>query len=332
VSGPSQTPAQTTTRSAGDIDAAVVVVNYRSAPLVERCLQSVYATCGELRLEVVVVDNASRDGSAERLRAALPAATVIAMPENRGFAAGVNAGFRHSSAEFVLVLNPDTEVRPGALQTLLGCLREHPRTGVVAPLLEDPGGRLTPNGYRHFPGLLTIAMDLCIPIGYAFALVHLPALHPYAMSPAALRAGRRPAWACGAALAIRRSAYTDAGELDEGFFLYFEEVEWQRRVAGRGWAVEIAPAARACHLIRGGGEDALAHSPHFVTSAIRYLRLRGIPPPVSRAVLTLSLASTWVTLHLIACLPAKRTKALGQARAYRSLLGVALTGTEAPRG
>jgi N-acetylglucosaminyl-diphospho-decaprenol L-rhamnosyltransferase len=310
----------------------VLVVNYRSAPLVERCLQSVYATSGELRLEVVVVDNASRDGSAERLRAALPSATVLAMPENRGFAAGVNAGLRNSSAELVIVLNPDTEVRPGALQTLVGGLRKHPQTGVLAPLLEDPDGRLTPNGYRRFPGLWTIAMDLCIPIGYAFALVRLPALHPYAMSPAALRAGRRPAWACGAALAIRRSAYAEAGELDEGFFLYFEEVEWQRRVAARGWAIEIAPAARACHLIRGGGEDAQAHSPHFVTSAIRYLRLRGIPTPVSRAVLSVSLASTWLTLRLIACLPSKRAKALGQARAYRSLLRVALTGAEAPRG
>ncbi len=307
-----------------ELDGAVVVVNYRTPALVERCLESVHASCGELRLETVVVDNASGDGSVERLRAALPAATVVAMPENRGFAAGVNAGFRHSAAELVVVLNPDTEVRPGALQALLAHLREHPRTGVLAPLLEGPDGRLAPNGYRRFPGLLTIGLDLCLPLGYA--LVHAPALHPYAMSPAALRAGARPAHVCGAVLAIRRRAYVEAGPLDEGFFLYLEETEWQQRIARHGWAIEIAPAARALHLVRGGGEEALAPSPHFVTSALRYLRMQGVPVALSRAVLCVSLALSWATLRAIACLPAKRAKAAGQARAYRSLLGRALRG------
>lgn len=302
----------------GELDGAVVVVNYRTSALVERCLESVYATCGELRLETVVVDNASQDGSAERLRAALPAATVLAEPENRGFAAGVNAGFRSTSAELVVVLNPDTEVHPGTLQALLGRLREHPRTGVVAPLLEDAEGRLAPNGYRRFPGLATLGLDLCLPLGYALA--HAPALHPHAMSPAALRAGARPAHVCGAALAIRRSAYLEAGPLDEGFFLYLEETEWQQRVARRGWAIELVPAARVRHLVRGGGDAALAPSPHFVASALRYLRLQGVPEAPSRAVLCLSLALSWAALRVIACLPAKRAKATGQARAYRSLL------------
>ncbi len=307
-----------------ELDGTVVVVNYRTPELVERCLESVHASRGELRLETVVVDNASGDGSVERLRAALPAATVLAMPENRGFAAGVNAGFRHSLAELVVVLNPDTEVRPGALQALLAHLREHPRTGVVAPLLEGPEGRLAPNGYRRFPGLLTVGIDLCLPIGYALA--HAPALHPYAMSPAALRAGARPAHVCGAALAIRRRAYVEAGPLDEGFFLYLEETEWQQRVARQGWAIEIVPAARALHLVRGGGEEALAPSPHFVTSALRYLCMQGVPLARSRAVLCVSLALSWATLRAIACLPAKRAKATGQARAYRSLLGRAVRG------
>ncbi len=309
-------------------DAAVIVVNYRTPELVERCLDSVLATAGELRLETVVVDNASDDGSVERLRAANPEASVLAMSENAGFAAGVNAGFRRTRAEFVVLLNPDTEVRPGALRALLARLREHPQTGVAAPLLQDAAGALAANGYRRFPGLLTLAMDLCIPIGYA--LVHTPSLHPYAMSPAALRAGRTPAWVSGAAIAIRRAAYDQAGALDESFFLYFEETEWQQRLARRGWAIEIVPGAHVAHLMRGGGEDALVHSPYFVTSALRYLRMRGVPVAVSRAVLASSLALSWGTLRAIACLPAKRAKAAAQARAYRSLLTRTLTGPVAP--
>src|SRR5580700_8682524 len=99
-----------TSREHNDLDGAIVVVNYRTPELVEQCLQAVQATCGDLRLETVVVDNASHDGSVERLRARARAARVIAMEANRGFAAGVNAGFRHTSAEMVDVLNPDTEL------------------------------------------------------------------------------------------------------------------------------------------------------------------------------------------------------------------------------
>jgi N-acetylglucosaminyl-diphospho-decaprenol L-rhamnosyltransferase len=319
---------QVQTPESAEFDAAVVVVNYRTPELVEQCLASVRAGSDGLRLQTVVVDNASGDASVERLRAALPWAQVLAMDENRGFAAGVNAGVRHTSAEAVVVLNPDTTLDPDALRELLEHLRRRPRTGVVAPLLEGPDGRLAPNGYRRFPGLSTLAFDLCIPLSYL--LVYAPALHPYAMSPAALRAGRDPAWVCGAAMAIRRSAYIEAGPLDEGFFLYFEETEWQQRVAARGWTIELAPAARARHLVRGGGEDALAHSPHFLTSALRYLRMQGVSGTRARAVLGVSLMSTWVTLRLIACLPGKRATASGQARAYGLLLRRLLSDTVAP--
>jgi N-acetylglucosaminyl-diphospho-decaprenol L-rhamnosyltransferase len=305
-------------------DAAIVLVNYRTPELVERCLASVEATREQLVLETVIVDNGSADDSVQRLRAALPAASVLALSANRGFAAGVNAGLAHTRAEIAIVLNPDTELQPGALQALIAHLRAHPRTGVAAPLLQDASGRLAPNGYRRFPGLGTLALELCIPLGYA--LVHVPALHPYAMSPAALCAGARPAHVYGAVLAIRRSAYEQAGPLDEGFFLYLEETEFQRRVAHSGWAIEIVPSARALHLVRGGEQAALAPSPHFVTSAIRYLRLRGVPAPVSRAVLALALASSWLALGLIALLPSKRATATLQARAYRSLAALALSG------
>lgn len=304
-------------------DAAVVVVNYRTAPLVERCLESVRAHSEGLTLETLVVDNDSRDGSAERLRAALPTATVLAMGDNRGFAAGVNAGFARSRAEVVILLNPDTEVRPGALAALVGRLRERPRVAVAAPLLEDADGRLSPNGYRRFPGLFTLGIDLCIPLGYA--LVSAPSLNPYAMSPAALRAGDTPAWVCGAALAIRRSAYEQAGPLDEGFFLYFEETEWQQRLARLGWGIEMVPAARACHLVRGGGEESGVHSPHWVASALRYLHMRHVPTALARFVLASSLTLSWAGLSAIACLPSRRARAREQARAYRGLVRVALT-------
>ncbi len=311
--------------AAGGGDAAVVIVNYRSAELVERCVASVERQAAEagVELEVVVIDNDSRDGSVERLRAALPRARVVAMPSNGGFASGVNAGFRHSAAELVVLLNPDTELRAGALGALLAHARANPRAGVVAPLLEDADGRVAPSAYRRFPGLLALSLDLCLPFGYA--VVHAPWLHPYAIAPAASQAGARPAHVCGAALAIRRAAFEQGGPFDEGFFLYLEETEWQRRVAAAGWEIELEPAARVCHLVRGGGEESLAPSPHFVVSALRYLRMRGVPTPLARAAFAVSLALSWAALGGIACVPSKRVRARVQMRAYGALLRVALT-------
>lgn len=303
-------------------DAAVVIVNYRTPKLVEQCVASLKRNAGDLVLDTIVVDNASEDGSVERLRGSLPEVNVIAMPSNRGFGAGVNVGFQNSSAEIVVVLNPDTELRDGALHILLQRLAEQPKAGVVAPLLEGHDGQIAPNGYRRFPTLPLVAFDMCLPLGYV--LVHMPSLNRYVLPPAALLAGRRPAWVCGAAMAIRRGAYAQAGPLDERFFLYFEETEWQQRTAKHGWISEVAPNARARHLIRGGGELSLSPSPHFIVSAIRYLRLQGVPVKVSQATLALALATSCLTLRAISCLPSKRERASMQARAYGSLVALAL--------
>lgn len=303
---------------------SVVIVNYRSPELVMRCVRSIRDAAPELDLQIIVVDNGSQDGSPERLRAELPGTTVLACAENRGFAAGANTGMRASEAELVVLLNPDTEVCPGALSALVEHLRERPRTGVAAPLLENDDGSLQVSGYRRFPGPFTLFVELCVPIGYA--LVRAPRLHPYAMSPAAIVAGERAAHVSGAALAIRRSAYEQAGPLDEGFFLYLEETEWQRRLGCAGWAIEFVPHARVRHLVRGGGQAALAPSRHFVASALRYMRLQGMNSLLARLTLSLALALSWVTLRTIAVLPSKRAHARLQARAYRSLFIQALVG------
>jgi GT2 family glycosyltransferase len=251
------------------------------------------------------------------LRRSIPGVTVIEMPDNLGFAAGVNAGFRNTSAELVVVLNPDTELRPGALEALLDRLTDHPSAGVVAPLLEGEDGEITLSAYRRFPNILTLSSELCVPVAYAFT--HL-SLTPHALSVSALRGGGAVAHVCGAVMAIRRDAYVQAGPLDERFFLYLEETEWQRRVAAKGWTIEVEPAARACHLVRGGGDAAIVPPVQGVPSAVRYLQIEGVPTLVSRVVLGLAFITSWATLRLIACLPGRRVKAIYQARAYRSLL------------
>jgi GT2 family glycosyltransferase len=297
------------------LDCAVVIVNYRSADLVSRCLATVSTAH---QAEVVVVDNASGDGSAAELAGRHPDVTLVERRSNDGFAAGVNAGFAASTAPVVAVLNPDTELRPGALERLVEYLHAAPRAGVAAPRLVYPDGSWQTSAYRRPPGLGTLFLDLCLPVG--FVADRFPALDRYRIRPDRWREGAHAAHVMGAALAIRRSAYAEAGPLDEGFFLYLEETEWQERVIRAGWTVDLVPSAEVLHLVRGGGEESLAPSPHFLTSARRYLALKGYPRPVVEAAMIVAIqlsrlatrAERWVV-------PDARRTGGARARAYDAL-------------
>lgn len=262
---------------------AVVIVNYRSADLVSRCLEAV-----DPAAERVVVDNASADGSVERLRARHADVRIVERDRNDGFAAGVNAGFAATRAPIVVLLNPDCVPRPGALERLRARLEASPAAGVVAPRLVNADGSPQAGAYRRFPGLGLLALELCLPLGHVAQ--RYPRLDPYRADLRRLTDGARIAHATGAALAIRRAAYDAAGPFDEGYFLYLEETEWQQRVHSAGYAVEVVPSAEVVHLVRGGEPAALAPSPHFLTSMRRYLAARGRPRWAVEAAITSALA------------------------------------------
>jgi N-acetylglucosaminyl-diphospho-decaprenol L-rhamnosyltransferase len=296
---------------------AIVIVNYRTGDDLIRALDSVDATADGLELEKVVVDNASGDGSAEMIESARPDVRMVRNDSNRGFAAGVNEGFRASSAPFVLVLNPDTVVEPGALRALVEHLRSNPETGVAAPLLFHTDGSPQPNGYRRFPNLVTLFADFCVPFWFANELLHVPSPHSY--PPQTLATGPRVAHALGAALAVRREAYSAAGPFDEGFFLYLEETEWQERVGKAGWAVDIVPSARIVHSVRGGGESAELPSDHYLDSAHRWFALHGVPAWRVTLVLLAATLLSQLTFILIALIPGKRAQSLRRRRAWAGL-------------
>jgi N-acetylglucosaminyl-diphospho-decaprenol L-rhamnosyltransferase len=297
------------------LDCAVVIVNYRSPDLVSGCLESV---AGERPGEVVVVDNASGDGSVGLLHDRHPDVRVIERRTNDGFAAGVNAGIAATSAPFVALLNPDTRVRAGALARLVDHLGANPHAGIAAPRLVYADGGLQANAYRRFPGLAMLFLDLCLPAG--FIVQRFPRLDPYRVPPSELRDGLHVAHVSGAALALRRAAYAEAGALDEGFFLYLEETEWQQRVVRAGWTVDIVASAEVIHLVRGGGERSLAPSPHFLASARRYLGLRGHPRPVIEAMITASLLLSRAAARAERLvLPAARRTGGARAAAYDAL-------------
>ncbi|MEY2567129.1 MAG: hypothetical protein QOE35_1658 [Actinomycetota bacterium] len=271
---------------------SAVVVNHKTPDLASRCARSVEAEVDEL----LIVDNGSLDGSVAALRDM--GFTVLEMG-NGGFAAGVNAGMAHTHGDVVLVLNADTELRPGAARALQRRRVEWPGVGVAAPRLLDAAGAPVRTAYRRFPGLWTVLFELCLPLGYLAE--RWPLLDPYRMRPSDWATGRPVAHVQGAVMAIRRAAWS-AVRLDEGYFLYFEETDWQERLARLGWTVSCVAEAAAVHLGRSGAPDS-APAPAYVKSAQRYLGQRGVPAWVFRSLARVATDISTAGLVVLGVLP-----------------------------
>lgn len=222
-------------------DVSAVIVSYNVRDLLVQCIASLRADGVQ---QIVVVDNASRDGSAEAARSAGPGVEVIALDRNVGFGAGANAGAARTSTPYVIVLNPDLEVEPGATKTLVDVLDQQPDVGVVAPRIETPDGRLYPSA-RTFP-------DLADAAGHAF--LHFvwrtnPFSRRYKMLDWDHTTARDVDWVAGTHMVVRRSAWDEVGGFDESFFMYLEDVDLCWRMKQRGWRTRYEPAARVVHAI-----------------------------------------------------------------------------------
>ncbi len=230
---------------------AVILLNYRRHDLVVDCLATLEPELrGRSDWCVIAVDNDSRDGSAARIRAAIGErgwsgwVQVVESPRNGGFSFGNNSGIQAIAAENYLLLNSDTLVRAGALGAMLDAMRAQPDVGLLGPRLEDIDGTPQESCFRyHTPWSELMAAAQTGPIsrllrGYQIAL------------PAAAAPHDTP-WISFACVLLRRDALAQIGPLDEGFFMYFEDMDYCRRAWAKGWRVRYEPAARVVHL-RGG--------------------------------------------------------------------------------
>jgi N-acetylglucosaminyl-diphospho-decaprenol L-rhamnosyltransferase len=226
---------------------SVVIVNYKTPDDLLRLLASLeeHPSASE-PLEILVVDNASGDDSAARVRAAYPGVTVIESPANRGFAAGVNIGLKAARGEWLLILNPDVVVRNGSLDALLDFLKSNPRAGIAAAKLLNPDGSLqhTCRTYYTFGTILLRRTFL----GKLFP--NSRALRDHLMLDYDHESPRNVDWVAGACLLVRREALEEVGPMDERYFLYFEDVDWCTRMHRRGWGVWYVPQAVMTHGYR----------------------------------------------------------------------------------
>jgi N-acetylglucosaminyl-diphospho-decaprenol L-rhamnosyltransferase len=224
-------------------DLAVVVVNMNGGDEVRGCVKSVFESAGDIRMEVVVVDNNSTDGSDEAIGRAFPQIRLIRNDSNRGFPAAANQGMRATDAQFVLLINPDAEIQGGTLEGFLKVARDRPKAGAIGALTRNPDGSVYPSA-RRVP---TLTQGLFHTLLAPFRPDNRWS-RAYRMADWDRRSERRVDWVSGSSLLLRRTALNEVGIFDERFFMYVEDMDLCTRMRKAGWEVWFSPELEIEHI------------------------------------------------------------------------------------
>ncbi|MGD2105463.1 MAG: glycosyltransferase family 2 protein [Anaerolineae bacterium] len=270
-------------------DLSIVIVSWNVRSHLCRCLESILGaerrqnSNARLEIQVIVVDNGSEDGSAMMVREGFPDVQLVANHDNRGFPAANNQGMALADGRYILFLNPDTEVVGDALSELVTFADEHGDVGMLGPQLVNPDGTVQ-SSRRRFPTLATAFLEstwlqpavVDAPSRGLASILTKPlqrVLRRYYLSDRRDDIAQDVDWITGAAMMARREAIDDAGLMDEGFFMYSEELDWCRRFREAGWRVVYFPSARIVHHVGKSSEQVVAaRHVHFQTSKVRYFR------------------------------------------------------------
>lgn len=312
------------------LDLTVVIVTWNSAAVIGDCLGSLAAAGAGAAFRVVVVDNASADDTPRRVREALPSARLVENAGNAGFAAANNRAFALADSRYLLLLNPDTVVRPGALGALVAFLEARPAVWAAGPAILNADGSPQRAGVS-FPSLWNLLCETFF-LDRAFPRSRLFGAHRRLFEDDSRP--REVDYLQGSALMVRREVLDRVGGMDERFFLYFEETDWCYRMRAAGGVVMQCPDAAVVHL--GGGEfghfderrltayhrSLLAfyrkHRPAAARAALRALL-------AARALVRLAAWAAWALSR-----PDRRAKALACARGYVKVLPLLLGKGGAP--
>jgi N-acetylglucosaminyl-diphospho-decaprenol L-rhamnosyltransferase len=210
---------------------SIIIVTYNSAAHIGACLQSIIERPPAVDYEIIVVDNASNDGTAATVRARWTAVRVLDAGDNLGFAAATNLGIRQSSAPLVLLLNPDTVVRGGSIDALVAVIDRRSDIGIAGAKLVDASGRAELSWGKMLS---------------PWAEVRQQVVSRWAES--LTRREREVDWVSAACMLIRRDAAEAAGLMDERYFMYAEDVDFCAAVRAHGWKVLFTPSAQVTHV------------------------------------------------------------------------------------
>lgn len=295
---------------------SIIIVSWNVRELLRACLAAL-----PCEAEIIVVDNASSDGSAAMVAAEFPQVRLVANSQNRGFTGGNNDGLKIAGRPYVFFLNPDTVVQVGALSSMLAYLETHPDVGVVGPQLRYGDGSLQ-SSRRRFP-TLAIALFESTPLAWHWPPKRNPWARRYHLADVPADQPQEADWLVGAALLTRREVLAQTRGFDEGYFMYSEELDWQRRVKLAGWKVVYLPEAVITHYEGKSSEQAsAARHIRFNRSKVRYFRKHHgrLQAEFLRLALLAMFAFEWAIEAVKLLLGSRRSMRGARLRAYSELL------------
>lgn len=301
------------------MDLSIIIVNWNVRDLLDACLASIFAsTLDANSYEIIVIDSASEDGSVNMLREKYPAVILLPQSQNIGFTRGNNLGLAEASGEYLLLLNPDTELSPPALAQLLEYMNAHPQVGIIGPhTLNSDGSHQSTR--RRFPTLMTGIFESTWLSTWAPAKVE----REYRLLDSPDGDILNVDWVQGSALLMRRAVYDDIGGLDAGYKMYCEELDFCRRAKSSGWRVIYHGGVTIIHHGGKSSEQAGAFKQlHFHTSKLRYfLKHHGVGAyRILRALLLLQFAWQLALESLKVALGHKRDLRAERVRVYWRVL------------
>jgi GT2 family glycosyltransferase len=239
------------------MDVSLILVNYNSKEHLERCLASIKQNNKRHSLEIIVVDNASTDGSQAMVRAAHPEVTLIRNTNNLGFGKANNLGIQLAKGKYLLLLNNDTILNNDAIAALVKCLDNAPKAGIVACKVFEPDGKIQKN-CRSFP---LSPFDTMFGRASLFSKLFPsnPITKRTTLSDWDYNSPRQVDWVSGACMLIRRKVLDQIGLLDENYFMYWEDTDFCKRAKDAGWEIWFTPEGEIVHYSgQGGGKRPLS--------------------------------------------------------------------------
>lgn len=260
------------------LDLGIVIVNWNTRDLLRDCLQSLAASQGKFTHHVIVVDNASTDGSADMVRAEFPSVTVIANATNDGFGAANNTGFRalgfeqgrgDESPRYALALNPDTVLPPDALAEMIAYMDADPKIGAAGPKLVMLDGKLDLACRRSFPTpkislYRMLGLSKLFPTSRRFGRYNLTYLDPDIETEVDS--------VVGAFMLVRRECIQRVGLFDEIFWMYGEDLDWAYRIKQAGWKVMYNPRVKVTHVKRAASRQSRRAQHEFYRAMLIFYR------------------------------------------------------------
>jgi GT2 family glycosyltransferase len=251
------------------MDISIIIVNWNTKDLLRKCIESIYKTIRDVCYEVIVVDNASLDGSVSMLQKAYPQVRIIQNEENRGFGAANNQAMHIMNGKYALLLNSDTVLTETAVKKLLVFLEMHSEAAMVCGQLLNADGSKQ-NSIASLPSLLTLTTNMPM-LEYLFPKRY-PSKRYHYREPVEIDSG------IGACLMVRKQAIDEVGMFDERYFFFFEETDWARQMKQAGWKVFHVPTANIYHLQGQSIGKNVRSRIEFYRSRYRYFKKWGSRP------------------------------------------------------